>query len=59
VQGQARELWMRLYKKAARGLLREIALLLDQKPASTPRGRHPKVIQKAIPVSTPDERSHR
>ena len=52
MQGQARQRWMKLYKKAARQLAREIALLRDEKPALTAKGGHARVIQKVIPSST-------
>ena len=55
VQGQARQRWMKLCKKAARELASEIALLRGEKPPLAP-SHHRKVIQKVTRRSNPTKR---
>lgn len=53
MQGQAKQRWVKLCKKAANQLAREIALLLDEKAASTPGGKHARAFQRNLPNLTP------
>jgi hypothetical protein len=55
VQGQARQRWMKLCKKAARELASEIALLRAEKPPLA-TSHHRKVIQKVTRRSSPTKR---
>lgn len=56
MQGQARQQWLKVCKKAAKELASEIALLQGEKPALAPIGRRTKGIHK-VRRSTPTKQS--